>query len=261
MLFGDKLLQLRREKGFSQEQLADLLNVSRQSVSKWEAGSSLPELEKIISISDLFGVSVDYLVRNNTVEREQVKTVVTVADNAALMEQLGEIRQYISKRDGYEYKSPAQVLGVPLVHIKFSGDFHRPAVAKGILAIGNIAIGVVSLGGISVGLLALGGVSLGLLLALGGLALGGIAWGGVGIGAVAIGGVAVGVYALGGVAVAKELAVGGVAAARVAVGAYANGEQVLLTAAATRGQIQAFIVQHSPEAGAFLAQFFSAIGK
>jgi transcriptional regulator with XRE-family HTH domain len=247
MMFCEKLLQLRREKGYSQEQLAELLNVSRQSVSKWEAGATMPELEKLVAISDIFGVSVDYLVRTNTTEREQLKTVVTTSDNTAVMEQLSEIKQYIKKRSGFEYKSKTRVLGLPLVHIKFSNDYGRPAVARGILAIGNVAVGVISLGAISVGLLALGGISLGLLLALGALAFGGIAWGGVGIGVVAIGGVAFGLYAGGGVAVAGELAVGGVALGKAAIGHEVSGTYTLVSRSATGEQIESFVLQHYPD--------------
>ena len=52
-VFSEKLLELRRQKGLSQEQLADRLGVTRQSVSKWESGAALPELGKLIALSDL----------------------------------------------------------------------------------------------------------------------------------------------------------------------------------------------------------------
>lgn len=62
MTFAEKLYYLRTENGYSQESLAATLNVSRQSVSKWELGTSLPETEKIIAIGELFGVSLDSLL-------------------------------------------------------------------------------------------------------------------------------------------------------------------------------------------------------
>ena len=62
MQFSEKLSQLRRKAGLSQEQLADRLGVTRQSVSKWESGTAVPELGKLIALSELFEVSVDYLV-------------------------------------------------------------------------------------------------------------------------------------------------------------------------------------------------------
>ena len=63
MTLAEKLLALRTEKGLSQEDLAEQLGVSRQSVSKWETGQSVPDLDKIIKLADLFGVTVDELVR------------------------------------------------------------------------------------------------------------------------------------------------------------------------------------------------------
>ena len=54
MEFNNKLYELRKQKGFSQEELANRLNVSRQTVSKWEVGESTPDMEKLVAISDLF---------------------------------------------------------------------------------------------------------------------------------------------------------------------------------------------------------------
>lgn len=65
MSFAEKLLNLRTQYGYSQELLAAKLNVSRQAISKWELGTTLPETEKIIAISDFFDVSIDYLLRDN----------------------------------------------------------------------------------------------------------------------------------------------------------------------------------------------------
>ena len=59
---GKTIATLRKEKGWSQEDLALQMGVSRQSVSKWESMSSLPDLDKIIKLSNLFGVSTDYLL-------------------------------------------------------------------------------------------------------------------------------------------------------------------------------------------------------
>lgn len=61
--FSVKLRQLRKEKRMSQEQIAEILNISRQSVSKWESGKSYPELDKLIVLSDLFEVTLDDLIR------------------------------------------------------------------------------------------------------------------------------------------------------------------------------------------------------
>ena len=63
MTLGEKILALRTQKEMSQEELAAALEVSRQSVSKWETNQSVPDLDKIIRLADLFGVTVDQLVR------------------------------------------------------------------------------------------------------------------------------------------------------------------------------------------------------
>ena len=62
MEFHNKLYNLRKKKGLSQEELANRLNVSRQTISKWEVGDSTPDMEKLIAISDLFEISLDELV-------------------------------------------------------------------------------------------------------------------------------------------------------------------------------------------------------
>ena len=62
MEFNNKLYELRKQKGFSQEELANRLNVSRQTISKWEVGDSTPDMEKLIAISELFDISLDELV-------------------------------------------------------------------------------------------------------------------------------------------------------------------------------------------------------
>jgi len=64
MKFGRKLVSLRRERGFSQEKLAELVGVSRQAVAKWEAGESFPELPKLLMLGDCFRLSLDRLVRD-----------------------------------------------------------------------------------------------------------------------------------------------------------------------------------------------------
>ena len=62
MTFGEKLQALRKAQGLSQEELAQRINVSRQALSKWESGASVPDTENVIALSRLFGVSTDYLL-------------------------------------------------------------------------------------------------------------------------------------------------------------------------------------------------------
>ena len=63
MTMGEKLLKLRKARQWSQEELAEKIGMTRQAVSRWESGSAKPDAEKIIALCDLFGVSADYLLR------------------------------------------------------------------------------------------------------------------------------------------------------------------------------------------------------
>lgn len=69
MEFHNKLYHLRKQKGLSQEELANRLNVSRQTISKWEMGDSTPDMEKLIAISDMFQISLDELVMDKVQTR------------------------------------------------------------------------------------------------------------------------------------------------------------------------------------------------
>lgn len=71
MAFNDKFYQLRKKSGLSQEKLANQLNVSRQTISKWEVGDSTPESEKLVAISDLFNISLDELTKDKCPEPEE----------------------------------------------------------------------------------------------------------------------------------------------------------------------------------------------
>ena len=64
MILADKIIELRKRSGYSQEELAEKLGVSRQSISKWEGSQSIPYMNKILAMADLFGVSTDYLLRD-----------------------------------------------------------------------------------------------------------------------------------------------------------------------------------------------------
>lgn len=65
MILADKIADLRKKNGWSQEELANQLGVSRQAVSKWESASSIPDLDKIVKMSLIFGVSTDYLLKDS----------------------------------------------------------------------------------------------------------------------------------------------------------------------------------------------------
>ncbi len=81
MIFADKLITLRKKSGWSQEELAEQMNVSRQSVSKWEGAQSIPDLGKMLRLSELFNVSLDYLLKD---EIEETDAVSPTEEPAAL---------------------------------------------------------------------------------------------------------------------------------------------------------------------------------
>ena len=72
MEFSNRLYELRKQKGLSQEELAGRIHVSRQTVSKWELGDSTPDLEKLVALGDLFEISLDEMVLGIKAESEQI---------------------------------------------------------------------------------------------------------------------------------------------------------------------------------------------
>ena len=72
MSFGERLKKEREQKGWSQEELATKIHVSRQSVSKWETGKNYPSIEVIIDLSDLFGITIDELLRSDGALKEKI---------------------------------------------------------------------------------------------------------------------------------------------------------------------------------------------
>lgn len=85
MELNDKILKLRKTQGLSQQELANQLGVSRQSISKWELGESQPDINNIITLSDVFDVSTDYLLKDDIVSHEKDDAVCQKAFIVALL--------------------------------------------------------------------------------------------------------------------------------------------------------------------------------
>ena len=64
MILADKIIELRKRNGWSQEDLAEKMDVSRQSISKWEGAQSVPDMSRILRLSEIFGVSTDFLLKD-----------------------------------------------------------------------------------------------------------------------------------------------------------------------------------------------------
>lgn len=110
MILADKIIDLRKKAGWSQEELADKLGVSRQSVSKWEGAQSIPDMNKILQLSDLFGVSTDYLLKDSLEAAEPVPAQEVEAEGTTFVS-MEEANAFI------EYKqesAPRIALGVLL---------------------------------------------------------------------------------------------------------------------------------------------------
>lgn len=73
MTFGERLANLRKTKGLSQEQLAEVLDLTRQTISKWELDQSTPDLEYIVKLSDFFSVTTDYLIKGEQINQPSDK--------------------------------------------------------------------------------------------------------------------------------------------------------------------------------------------
>lgn len=254
MNVSDRIQSLRKAKGISQEQLGEALGISRQAVSKWESGQSIPDIGNIIQMSEVFGVTTDYLLTG-----KQQDAASQSADKEAVVVQVP-----VAFAFQYEYVSKCTLWGLPLVHVNFGVGFKR---AKGIIAIGNIATGVVALGGVATGVLSIGALGLGILalggiaiggLAIGGLAVGLMALGGLAIGIVALGGLSIGVYAAGGASFAAKVGVGDFARAKLAIGNTPEGETTVQLAQVSAEMIKNLILEHFTKTPKWLARLMAA---
>lgn len=198
MTLGEKIYRLRTEQGMSQESFGDMLGVSRQSVSKWETDQSVPELDKIVAISEMLGVSTDYLLKESVEGYQE--------------QRMAQGRQQSTFH--YEYKSKKTFRGIPLVHVNIG---LRPVRAKGVIAIGNAAQGIIAIGIVGLGIITLAPVGVGLLFAFGACVLGGIAFGSLAVGVIAGGALSTGIFTMGALAVGQ-----------FSLGAFAVGQQVAI---------------------------------
>lgn len=221
-MFEERLHQLRRERGLSQEELANEVGVSRQAVQKWESGAAQPTLDKLTALAKYFGVTLDWLVNGEEAQAQGGGREAPVVVN-----------HYHYERWRYEYKSKRTLWGMPLVHINLCANGF--CWARGVVAVGNISTGLISVGAISAGLFSFGALSAGLLalgaltlglLSAGAVAIGLLAFGGCSLGLVSFGGIAAGQFAVGGLASGGKLAIGGAASAPVAIGEAAEGARV-----------------------------------
>lgn len=223
MTLGEKISRQRKENNYTQEQLAELLGVSRQSISKWESDLAYPETDKLIRMGRLFGCSMDYLLRDECTEPSG--KAAAEPEKTSLVD---EAKSFV-KKQFRERKSEKLVFGMPLYHVaRNAGGFFAVGVnAKGVIAIGMKARGILSLGVLSLGIFSYGLLSLGIasigvfslgLLSAGSISAGLISAGAISFGIVSFGAIAVGDFAVGALAIGRYIAVGDHARAMIAVG-------------------------------------------
>lgn len=146
MTMGEKLAKLRREHNLTQEQFAELLKVSRQSVSKWELNTTYPDTEKLIRISKLFDCSLDYLLKD---EIEQMDINVVEANEEA---------RYIKLRAGVlTYLSFPPIFGwiVGIYSLKFQKENMKSKTQIGLTIVGilfSLTLTVIMIAGVAFGL-------------------------------------------------------------------------------------------------------------
>ena len=96
MILADKIIDLRKKNGWSQEELAEMLGVSRQSVSKWEGAQSVPDMARIVRMSEIFGVTTDYLLKDDA---EPVALAEPDAISAARTVGMEEANAFLSAKE------------------------------------------------------------------------------------------------------------------------------------------------------------------
>lgn len=257
MTTGDKLAKLRKENNYTQEQFAELLGVSRQAVSKWESDIAFPETEKLIRISELYGCSVDYLLKEDA--------AAPSAEPADLEDEEDKKPLFtVYTRFPKERISKISVLGLPLYHIgrDAKGIFAFGLRARGIFSFGLFSMGVVSFGVFSLGLLAMGVMALG-CLAFGSFALGILSAGAMCLGIFTMGAISVGELSVGALAIGKYAAFGDEARAMIAIGqSRAHGslfEKVGSLSAADMEQVRELLRYSVPEWLGWAKNLFAAL--
>lgn len=142
MILADKIISLRKKMGWSQEELAHQLNVSRQAVSKWESAQSVPDLERVLQLSQLFGVTTDYLLKD---ELEIESYTGNDAPSALRKVTLAQANEYLALRKSAALRiAIATVLCmisvVPLFLITGATEFGYLSMQAETAAVGSLAL-------------------------------------------------------------------------------------------------------------------------
>ena len=121
MILADKITALRKKAGWSQEELAEQLGVTRQSVSKWEGAQSVPDMDKVVQMSRLFGVTTDFLLKDELSEEEPAPEG---CDSPLCRVTMAEASEYLALRRA-ALRRHVRHRRLPLLHLRPHGQ--RPA--------------------------------------------------------------------------------------------------------------------------------------
>lgn len=142
MILAEKIARLRKRNGWSQEELAEKMNVSRQAVSKWESAQTVPDLEKILMLGDLFGVTTDYLLKDE-IESEEFSS--GGEDSAVRRLTLAEANEYLA----WEEKSSLRIAAatflcvfspIPLVFLAGAAEAAKYGVTENMATLAGITM-------------------------------------------------------------------------------------------------------------------------
>lgn len=121
-MLNENLKTLRKNKGYSQEQLAVRLNVVRQTVSKWEKGLSVPDAPMLVEIAEIFSVSVSELLGNDIEQENKTDTLEVIAQELAKLNELMAIEQ---KKKEETKKKVVEIIGIILFVLFISSIFEE----------------------------------------------------------------------------------------------------------------------------------------
>ena len=141
MILADKIIRLRKKNGWSQEDLAEKMNVSRQAVSKWESAQTVPDLEKILTLGNLFGVTTDYLLKDEMESEEFSGTEIPAVRRLTL----AEANEYLA----WEEKSSLRIAAatflcvfspIPLVFLAGAAEAAKYGVTENMATLAGITM-------------------------------------------------------------------------------------------------------------------------
>ena len=150
MILADKIIDLRKKNGWSQEELAEKLGVSRQSVSKWEGAQSVPDMGRVVQMSELFGVSTDYLLKDSLEKEEPAEDAPTDSMTRTVgMEEANAFLRVRAQNAGRVALGVLLCILSPICLILVSGaqEFHLIALSEAQAAGIGVAVLLLMVGG------------------------------------------------------------------------------------------------------------------